>query len=280
MRRAMTLVEIITVIGIITLLLAILLPALSVARGNSVWAGSQNNLRQISTYLQAYTTDNREYLVPSQFDYSASPYPGKVRTPSPAGTTLPLGQPNQGTWTDILWTSGEFGPVVGSDVTGSPDYRYDSPDKAFYETRGDDVKNIFRSMGTNSRQAVLDGQATPFGAGADEAGAPGYFAANDFFNARADAPGGGKWWTSGQIKRPDRSIYLVDSYFGEVIPTTDEAWAAGVANSPTCEVDFRYPGNLCLMLLLDGSIRSEPRWTDLSDLLNSRQLRVTGLHLN
>src|SRR5690606_14954920 len=127
--RGMTLVEVLTVIGIIVLLLAILLPALRAARGNSIWAGSQNNLRQIATLMQSYSTDNREYIVPSQFDYSAASYRGKVRTPSPAGSTLPLGLPHEGTWTDILWTYGNFGPVQAT-----PDYRYDSPDRAFYDT--------------------------------------------------------------------------------------------------------------------------------------------------
>jgi prepilin-type N-terminal cleavage/methylation domain-containing protein len=56
-RRAFTLIEILTVVGILALLVAILLPALRTARRNAEWADAANNLRQVSTYLQAYIRD-------------------------------------------------------------------------------------------------------------------------------------------------------------------------------------------------------------------------------
>ena len=66
-RRSFTLVEILTVVGILALLVAILLPALRTARRNAEWADAANNLRQVSPYLQAYITDNRESIAPTQF---------------------------------------------------------------------------------------------------------------------------------------------------------------------------------------------------------------------
>ena len=124
----------------------------------------------------------------------------------------------------------------------------------------------------------------PYGAGAQERGEPGYFAANDFFNARPDRPDidpalepSGRWFTMGQVKRPEQSVYVVDSFAGEVIndpgmtyPQDVTAWEA-----PELEVDFRY-NDACLMLFLDGHVNPEGPWLDLIDLA-ARKIRVTNL---
>ena len=54
LRRGITIVEVLTVIGVIVLLLGILLPALGVLRQNAILSRSQANLRQLGTYLKAY----------------------------------------------------------------------------------------------------------------------------------------------------------------------------------------------------------------------------------
>ncbi len=273
--RAFTLVEMMVAIGVIIVLLALLLPALGVARRNSVWAGSQNNLRQIFTLMTAYSGDNRDFIVPSEFDYSAAQYPGKVRTASPAGNDPPIGLPSTGTWTDILWTTGGFAPIQVP-ANGGYDYRFDSPDRLLYEAVPD-FKSPFRSLvanGFNAKSPSI-GEALPFGDGAEEVTEPGYFAANQFFDSTQ--PNG--WFTTGQIKRPTLSVYLVDSFYGEVIPTTDAAWNTLPQSNAaaTGQVDFRYVGDTALLLMLDGRIVTQPRWDELQDLRADFQIRVVGL---
>jgi len=280
--RGFTIVETLVVIGVIVLLLAILLPALFVARANAIWATSQSSMRQIHTLMHTYSTENREFIVPSQFDYSAANFPGKVRTESPPGTSFPVGEPNQGTWSDILWTLGEFGPIFVGDASGGADYRFDSPDQAFYNY-DPDFKGPFRSAALNTLNTPGnsgDAVMLPFGDGARDIGLPGYFAANDFFNARPDAPGGGRWFTTGQIRVPSASVYLADSYRGEVIPLTANAWNSTPSTDGTytpCHIDFRYPGETALLLMLDGSVLTQARWGTVDQLLDDRQIRVGGL---
>ena len=45
--RAVTLVEILAVVGIMALLLAVLLPGIQAARRNALWAQSQANLKNL-----------------------------------------------------------------------------------------------------------------------------------------------------------------------------------------------------------------------------------------
>lgn len=143
----MSLVEMIVVIGVIALLVAILLPGLAAVRKNAIFAQSQSNLRQIHTFLTTYGMDNRDSIAPAAFDYSAQAGDPRVvvRTPSPAGVNPPIGDPLKGSWSDVLWTSSKSGPLNPSGDAGSYDYRYDSPDRAFYDIDPDEGSNVFRS---------------------------------------------------------------------------------------------------------------------------------------
>ncbi len=286
-RSAFTIPELLVVGGVIAIILAILLPALSSGRQTANMAKSQTRLKQVFTFMQSYTSENREYIVPSHFDYSlsAATYAVKVRSNSALGP-----QQYRGTWTDILWTYSGLGTrqalVDASDAANLEKYVYDSPDRAAYESDAD-FESPFRSSAANSRNfAPGDGIAKPFGLGATEQGLPGYFAANGFFNSTLNS--NSNWFVTGQIKSPDRSMYIVDSAAGETIepdgavngPWDNPAVDGSAASvSTNLEVDFRYNG-ACLMLFLDGHSSAEGPWRDLGDLQASRKIRVQNLTQN
>ena len=64
MKKTFTLIELLVVIAIIAILAAMLLPALSTAREKARTASCAGNLKQITTYLIIYCTDNDD-IVPA-----------------------------------------------------------------------------------------------------------------------------------------------------------------------------------------------------------------------
>jgi len=297
-RGGFTLVEILVVLAVIALLVAILLPALSAARRAGQLASSQGNLRQIATFMGLYQSDNEDTIVPSQFNYTypdcPTCYRGKVR--SVLGPES-YGVAHRGTWVDILWTEAGIRPPQLLDATQDL-YLYEAPDRAFYETYGNWEGNPFRSVVPNSRvhpQAEAGSPPLPYdpaGYGADDVGAPGYFAANNFFNADEQSatftafPEGSRngLVSLAQIRQASRAMYVVDSWAGLVIEPAPEPFDNVTPISPgggitRCQVDFRYSDS-CIMLFLDGSSRPLSSWTNLTELesaASGRQVRVRNL---
>lgn len=63
--RAFTLVELLVVIGIIALLLAVLLPAINMAREHAATTACLSNLRQIGQAILSYAGDNKDAIIPA-----------------------------------------------------------------------------------------------------------------------------------------------------------------------------------------------------------------------
>ena len=301
--RGFTIPEVLIVVGVIALLIAVLVPALSGALRTGDMAKAMNNMKQINTWMNLYSTENRDYVLPSQFDYSDpnnpnqpfGGFPVKVRSHTGLGALQ-----YKGTWTDILWTYNELGnqplSYEGMPTPPPPDttFLYDSPDKRVYDYMPN-FETPLRSPASNTRDHPnANGTPTPFGPGAYEASLPGFFAANNFFSAQPGlppytvgdppAPAIGRWYVTSQITAPTRSMYLVDSLAGETIvpwpdPFDNETDDNGDSIPDHLEVDFRYNG-VCLMLFLDGHVAPQEPWRELYELQNNRRIKINNLDKN
>ncbi len=281
--RGFSIVEMLAVAAAIAVLVGILLPVLNAARRSALFGTSQSNLRQVGQLLALYAGDNREAIVPTAFDYRANLAPGKVRTPSPVGVLPPIGDVSVGSWVDILWTENSFGPIATNDTsTPNPwNYRNDSPDAAFYALGGD-TKNIFRSAEVlNVPPGGGDG-ATPFGSGAleSEKQNPGYFGGNPFFDARPPTnahPYSGRYWVTGQIKRPSASMFCMDAWVGELLTVNEPNLSNTSSTLNLTGVEWRYSGGYALSLYLDGQVASVAEWDTLEELEKDLGVRVFDL---
>ena len=299
--RGFTIVELMVVIFVIAILTAFLLSAVTRSTSAAKTLETKNSLREIHSWMQAWSGDNKERVLPSQFDWFDEKISGaliQVRD----GDHLGSEQQYKGTWTDILWSMNSMHETYALHETVAPDHTYlrwksDSPNADIYNTKPN-FNNPFRSQLLNSRDfyAEIDAAPKPFGPGAQERDLDGFFAANNFFDARSDQdghPDGGaistskvdRYYTYGMLNAPSKSLYLVDSVAGEIIShkTTggeedESAWlfdfgrgslslngAIDKDKNPTGEIDYRYgaENGSCLILLLDGHIVQETPWNRL-----------------
>jgi prepilin-type N-terminal cleavage/methylation domain-containing protein len=80
-RRTFTLIELLVVVAIIAILMAILVPTLGAARGNTKRAACASNLRQIGLALRAYLGANNDRMPYASFMPSIGPLPLEVPDP-------------------------------------------------------------------------------------------------------------------------------------------------------------------------------------------------------
>ena len=79
MQKKFTLIELLVVISIIAILAALLLPALSQARGKARQITCTGNVKQILLAHISYLDDNDEYTVPSHMaPYHPKKWPGRL----------------------------------------------------------------------------------------------------------------------------------------------------------------------------------------------------------
>jgi len=76
--RAFTIVELLTVMAVIAILSAILLPVLGGVLRSGEQAASLNRMRQIGQWMQLYAQDSNDVVLPSRFDYRGQRFAGKA----------------------------------------------------------------------------------------------------------------------------------------------------------------------------------------------------------
>ena len=278
--RAFTIVEILVVVSIIAMLAGFLMVALSGSQDAAKAAKANVKLKEIGMWMQLWSGDNNNRVLPSQFDYQQEAEAGTsvvYRTDENAPDDTPndpsiTREQFQGTWADILWAENTLHEKYGLRERSENDasqlrWESDSPDNDIFEVH-DSFDHPFRSTFMNTR--------------GDAKGLPGFFAANDFFDARSEFDIGvdsdhdgnispvDRYFTYAMMNAPSRSIYLVDSIAGETISDEPEPWEA-IADTgggpishddvPTGDIDFRN-GDQCLLLMLDGSIVRLSPWTE------------------
>jgi len=276
--RAFTIVEILVVVSIIAMLMGFLIVALSGSQDAAKAAKANVKLKEIGMWMQLWSGENNNRVLPSQFDFIDEAAYGltvRVRRDEHAeddnlNDNITRGQ-YQGTWADVLWTDNELYKTHGLRDTEEGEehllWESDSPDNDIFEVY-DAFDHPFRSTFVNTRGSAK--------------GLPGFYAANDFFDARSEVDTGidrngdgtlssSDWYyTYSMMNAPSRSIYLVDSIAGETISAEPEPWVAIVDTGggpisnddvPTGDIDFRN-GDECLLLMLDGSIVRLSPWTE------------------
>ena len=82
--RAFTLFELLVVIGIIAILAALLMPALSKAKNQASKVTDLNNLKQIMVALHVYASDDGDILPSANWDDGGGSLPGWLYTPDSA----------------------------------------------------------------------------------------------------------------------------------------------------------------------------------------------------
>jgi prepilin-type N-terminal cleavage/methylation domain-containing protein len=276
-KRGFTIVEILVVISIIALLAALMLVVVNNARGAADTAKTTVKLKQITEWMQIWSGNNDDRVLPSQFDHTDEVEAGanaiaRLRDPDHIQDDnlfddMTRGQ-YQGTWADLLWVDNTMHQVFGLNDMEEDEqhllWSTNAPDNDIYDIK-ESFNHPFRSTFENSRGPYK--------------GLPGFFAANDFFDSRSDEDSDGdtlskvdRDYTYSMIHSAARSVYLVDSVVGETIGDEPGPWMydfhtdnsgqiIGPDEETEGEVDYRYGGE-CMLLLLDGSTVRMTPWPE------------------
>ena len=314
--RAFTIIELLTVMAVIAILSAILLPALGGVLRSGEQAESLNRMRQIGQWMQLYAQDSNDVVLPSRFDYRGQRFAGKAASvpnnrfdlDATAGDFEPSA--GCGTWADILWLrncQAEADYVASRRDPNDPSdpqlFRVRAPDSMVWNDPTDSPEpnpafgtlpgwsdNPLRSKSNMNQSSVntIPGSAKaplPYGSGAgiQEVGTPGYFAANDWFRWLPNPDFGGatwtlagaiaseshqewqRYWTFSQLGNTSKSMYLVDSWRGDVIADSSLAFDMLSNSFFAGQVDFRYDPT-CLMLFLDGHAETIAPFDNIEEL--------------
>jgi prepilin-type processing-associated H-X9-DG protein/prepilin-type N-terminal cleavage/methylation domain-containing protein len=146
LRPAFTLVELLVVIAILALLIAILLPALSLARAKGRELTCLNNLKQLQICAKLYSLDNDGFLLPNRFVYyidTQSPSAGFSKELTWCPGLAPLDTTTDNIKHGLLWRYNESTGI----------YRCPS-DTGKVRTEGGEVLNLKRTRSYNLSQSI------------------------------------------------------------------------------------------------------------------------------
>jgi len=126
LKRAFTLIELLVVIAIISILAALLLPALSHAKNQAGKVIDLNNLKQVMVSLHLYATDNADLLPFPNWDDggSSGTNAGWLYTPDPTA----VGTNRFRTETGTLWNNLHTAKVYVCPIDKTTEARYSARD--------------------------------------------------------------------------------------------------------------------------------------------------------
>ena len=107
-RHAFSMTEMLVVIAVLVALLGLLFPLMAGFRKSGQMTKSMAHMRQIAGWITLYAGDNRDFVLPSQFDYSQNAYPGQVRS-AILEKPVPIRTLNAGTVADTTCSAAQRG---------------------------------------------------------------------------------------------------------------------------------------------------------------------------